>query len=100
MSLRIDVGIDPQADRRFLADAGGDVVEATNSSSDSTLNIKISELSAYSISSFFLPTPENTIFFGSPPAFKRAKQLAAGNDIETAAFLGEGSAAAPDWNWL
>src|SRR5205807_4989655 len=44
--------------------------KVTISPSDSTLNIKIPDLSAYSISSFFLPTPENTIFFGSAPARK------------------------------
>src|SRR5262245_8400007 len=42
--------------------------KATISCSDSTLNIRMPELSAYSISSFFLPTPEKTILFGSAPA--------------------------------
>jgi hypothetical protein len=53
----------------FLPRAAATSLSAVNSSSDSTLNIKMPAASASSISCRFLPTPEKTIFLGSPPAF-------------------------------
>ena len=41
---------------------------ASSSCSDSTLNIRMPERNAYSISSRVLPTPENTTLRGSAPA--------------------------------
>ncbi len=71
--LRIDVGIDPERDRepeRPWPERTSS--SARNSLTDSTLNIRISALSASRISSRVLPTPEKMIFFGGTPA-RRAR---------------------------
>ena len=88
MRLRIDIGIDAQADGRLVPMAPAISFKASNSCSDSTLNIKMPDLSAYSISSFFLLSRKDNLFWIGA-GFERAEQLTAGDDVESA-FFGKG----------
>ena len=86
MRLRIDVRIDPKADRRALARACRDRGSRCSSSlADSTLKQRMPSSSARCISASVFPTPENTILRRIGAGRDRARQLAAGDDVEAAA---------------
>ena len=67
--LRVDVGIHAQRDRaRSCRRARRPRSSSSSSAADSTLKQRMPAASAASISAAVLPTPENTVFAGSPPA--------------------------------
>ena len=63
--------------------------KATSSSSDSTLNIRMPAVKRVFDFFFFLTDAGENNFFRIGAHFQRAKQFAPGDDVETAAFLGE-----------
>ena len=85
--LGVDVGIDAQADRRALARARPRPRRGASSSSLG-FDVEAQDAGARArarISAAVLPTPENTILRGSPPAAMHARELAARHDVEAAA---------------
>ena len=91
MGLRIDVRIDAQADRRFFADAGGDLVQSEQFLLRLDVEHQYAGLERILDLVFFLTDAGENDFFGIGAHFQRAKQFAPRDDIETAAFLGEGA---------
>ena len=94
MGLRIDIGIDAQTDRRFFADAGGDFVERGQFLVG--LDVEHQDAGVERILDFVLLFADagKNDFLGIAAGFERAEQLAAGDDIETAALFGEARSSA------
>ena len=90
MGLRINVGIHPHRKDAALRRCAARAASNFSSLALSTLNSRIAERSARSISCASLPTPEKTTFFAALPVCRQhALQLAAGDDVEPGAQPGQ-----------
>ena len=89
MGLRIDVRVDAQADRRLFADAGGDLVERGQFLVGLDVEHQDAGVERVFDFLFLFADSRKDDLLRIAAGFERAKQLAAGNDIEAASLLGE-----------
>ena len=89
VGLRVDIGIDAQADGRLLADAGGDLVKRNQLRLGFNVEHQDAGIECVLDLFLFLAHAGKNDLFRIGAHFQRAKQFAAGHDVEAAPLLGK-----------